>query len=78
MHETGYSFARNMLAEEIRRGTRNDPVPAREPERVAEMLMAVLIGWRHSTETLRTPTGEETLAFADSVIDLFVAGRASW
>jgi TetR/AcrR family transcriptional regulator, mexJK operon transcriptional repressor len=78
MHETGYSFARNLLAEEIRRGTRDDPVPARDPDQVAEMLMAVLSGWRHAVEAVRTPSREEALAFADSAIDLFMAGRASW
>ena len=78
LHTTGYCFARDMIAREIRDGTRSDPQPARDPEHVAESLMAVLCGWRVTNEAVRTLSDQDATNFADRVIDLLLAGRAAW
>jgi TetR/AcrR family transcriptional regulator, mexJK operon transcriptional repressor len=78
LHTAGYCFARDMIAREIREGTRGDPQPARDPEHVAESLMAVLCGWRATNESVRTLSDQDATKFADRVIDLFMAGRAAW
>jgi AcrR family transcriptional regulator len=78
LHETGYRMAITALAGHIAEGTRKDAAPARDPERVAEMLMAMLYGWHGANETVRRVRPAEARAFADSAVRLLFAGRAGW
>jgi TetR/AcrR family transcriptional regulator, mexJK operon transcriptional repressor len=77
-YETAQRFAVRVLAREIEEGTKPDPVPARNPERVAEMLIAMLYGWFHLEEGVRTIPEAEALAYADQAVDLLFAGRTVW
>ena len=78
MHEIGYRFTLRMLLDEIERGTANDKIPARKPERVAEMLFAMLSGWYRAEEAVREIPAAEAQRFARDAIDLLFHGRAAW
>lgn len=78
LHDTGYRYAMSILASEIEAGTRNEPGPARHPEKIAEMLMAMLHGWHHAESAVRAVSDEEAAAFADQAMDLVMASRAAW
>ena len=77
-YEVGYRYELGFLAEEIAQGTRNDPVPARRPERVAQQLISMIMGWRRTEETVRTISSEEATEFAHDAVELLFRGRASW
>lgn len=77
-HETGRKFVIRMLADEVVAGTRNDPVPARHPERIAEMLVAMLYGWFQLEASARVVPDAEALAYADLAVDVLFAGQAAW
>lgn len=77
-HEVGQGFAIRMLADEIASCTRNDPVPARHPERIARMLVAMLYGWFNLEENLGPVSAEKANDFADQAVDVLMAGRAAW
>lgn len=77
-HERGQRFVVNYLREEIVEGTRNDPAPARNPERIAEMLIAMLYGWHRLEEAARSIPQAEAEVYADRAVDLLLSGRAAW
>ena len=77
-YEIGQRFIIRLLSNEIAEGTRGDPMPARNPERIAEMLLAMLYGWYHVEEGIRAIPETEALAYADQAVDLLFAGRAAW
>ncbi len=78
LYETGYRYTMQMLADEIARGTRNDPVPARDPQGAAEMLMDTLYGWRQIEELAHEVSEDEAVAFAERAIDFLLAARSAW
>jgi AcrR family transcriptional regulator len=78
LHETGYRMAIEGLTEEIVEGTRADPVPPRDPARVAEMLMALLYGWYSANESVRGVSAVEARDFADEAVAMLFAARAAW
>jgi TetR/AcrR family transcriptional repressor of mexJK operon len=78
LHEAGHKVAIAGLVAEIRDGTRDHPAPPRNPERVAEMFLAVLFGWYDAHHRVREISAEEALTFADHAVDVLFAGRAAW
>ncbi len=78
LYETGYRYTVRMLADEIAAGTRSDPMPARAPEKAAEMLMTNLVGWHYIEDIGRDITEAEANAFADRAVDFFIAARQAW
>lgn len=78
LHEAGHKIAIAGLLEEIRDGTRDYPVPPRNPERVAEMFLAILFGWYDAHHRVREISTEEALTYADHAVDVLFAGRGDW
>ena len=78
LYETAYQQAIDDLTEEIRQGTRDYPVPPRNPARVAEMLIAVISGWHTVHDTIQPITREEADAYAEHAVDVIFAGRSAW
>lgn len=78
LHEAGHKVAVASLVEEIRNGTREHPVPPRNPERVAEMFMAMLFGWYDAHHRVREISAEEARTYADHAVDVIFAGRSAW
>jgi AcrR family transcriptional regulator len=78
MYETGYRSTVDLLAKEIAELAQSCASPARDPRRVAEMLMAMLAGWYGTQDLLRKVPHEEAIAFADHAVDVVLAGRAAW
>lgn len=78
LYEHGYQLSLRLLTQEIIEGTREDAVPARNPQRVAETLLGALSGWYRSEQLVRPVSQRKALAFAKTVVDLIVAGRAAW
>jgi len=78
LHEVGHKVAIAELAREIRDGTRDYAAPPRNPERVAEMFMAMLYGWYDVHHRVREIEPDEALTYADHAVDVLFAGRAAW
>lgn len=78
LYGTAYRQVTEDLTQEIVHGTRDFPVPPRNPGRVAEMLMAMIYGWRAVQDPLREITREEAVAYADHAVDVIFAGRWAW
>lgn len=78
LFEVGHQAAVARLVQEIRDGTRDFPVPPRSPVRVAEMLMAMLTGWYDAHRRVREVSAQEASTYADHVVDILFAARASW
>lgn len=78
LHEAGHKIAIAGLVQEIRDGTRDWPVPPRNPERVAEMFLAILFGWYDAHHRVREIPTEEALTYADHAVDVLFAGRGDW
>jgi len=77
-HEIGQRFTIRMLADEIASGTRNDAVPARDPGRIAQMLVAMLYGLFHLEENSGVVSEKTALEFADRSVDVLFAAREIW
>ena len=78
LYENGYRYTVRMLTEEIAKGTSADPRPARHPERVAEMLIAMIVGWYRTEETVRKIPDEEARQYAREAVETIFAGRDGW
>ncbi len=77
-YEVGYSYELNFLAEEIVAGTQDDIRPARDPKRVAQQLISMIMGWRRNEGAVRRVSPTEEAEFARNAVDLLFNGRESW
>ena len=77
-YEVGQGLVVRLLAEEIAAGTQEDHVPAENPQRIAQMLVAMLYGWFTLQESLGAVPETEALTFADHAVDTLFAGRDAW
>lgn len=77
-YKIGYCYELQFLTDEITEGTKNDPVPAANPQRVARQLLSMIQGWRRTEETIRVLSREEAASFADDAVDVLLRGRDSW
>jgi len=77
-YETGQGFAIRLLADEIASGTLNDPVAARDPRGIAQMLVAMLYGWFNMGENMGVTSEEDALEFAERSVDVLFAARSVW
>ena len=77
-YRIGYSYELQFLTDEIIEGTKNDPVPAANPQRVARQLLSMIQGWRRTEETIRVLSREEAASFAADAVDALLRGRDSW
>lgn len=78
LYEIGYAPSVALIADDLAHGTKDFHPPPRDLKRVAEMLMAMTYGWYTAHETGDGTTPEETAAYADHVVDVLFAARASW
>ncbi len=78
LYETAHRQSVEDLTQEIIHGTRDFPVPPRDPRRVAEMLMAMIYGWHAVHDPLREISREEAVTYADHAVDVLFAGRSAW
>jgi len=78
LHDIGYRYELEFLAEEIRKGTSLDAVPARNPELIARQLLSMIIGWRRTEETVRDIDRAEAAEFAKNAVAVLFFGRESW
>ena len=77
-YDTGQGFVVRLVADEIAAGTREDPAPAKDPRRVAQMLVAMLYGWFTLEESVGAVSEAEAIAFVDRSVDVLYAGRSAW
>lgn len=77
-YDVGYSFELDYLTEEIASSTKNEGQPARDPRRVAEQLISMIMGWRRMEATVRSISSEEEAKFAQDAVALMFSGRVSW
>lgn len=74
----GYQPAINELTAEIIAGTLKQPVPPRNPARVAEMLLGTLFSWYRAHEIVREVSIEEARNYCDHAVEVIFAGRSAW
>lgn len=74
----GYRYELDFLAAEIRKGTASAGLPAKNPERVAQMLLNMIMGWRHSEDSIRELGKAEVDEFAEDAVELLFFGQKSW
>lgn len=77
-YKVGYSYEIEFLTEEIIRGTQDDPIPPKEPRRVALQLLSMIQGWRRTQETIRTISPQEAAEFASQAVEVLLHGKESW
>lgn len=77
-YDVGYRYELDFLAAEIRRGTANAGVPAKNPERVAQLLLNMIIGWRNTEDPIRELSAAEVDDFAEYAVDLLFFGQNAW
>jgi len=78
LFEVGHQAAIAHLVDEINEGSKDFAVPPRSPVHVAEMLMAMLTGWYDAHRRVRNVSAQEASTYADHVVDILFAARASW
>lgn len=78
LYEIGYRYELEFLAAAIAAGTKDDPVPARDPIRVARQLFSMMIGWRRTEEMVREIDEEEAAGFAREAVETMLKGRDAW
>lgn len=78
IYELGLLPAFDGLAEEIRQGSKDFPMPILDAALVARMIHATLYGWWAEREAGGGATTDEANAFADRAIDIVFYGRAAW
>lgn len=77
-HELGYRYELEFLAAEIRAGAAATSKPAQNPERVAQQLLSMIMGWRRSQELVRELNNTEVEEFARNAVEVLFEGRAAW
>jgi TetR/AcrR family transcriptional repressor of mexJK operon len=78
MYDAGYRRGIRHLAGMIDAATAADGRPARRPERVAELLMTIVIGWAHSHEIVGDATPAAAEEAADQAVEFLLAAREVW
>ncbi|CAN7269602.1 TetR/AcrR family transcriptional regulator [Phenylobacterium sp. LjRoot225] len=74
----GYTDMANRLAEEIRAFGPKRGIHAKDPERVALALMAMLAGWAGMSGAGPELSDAEAMTFAHTAVDLLLNGSAAW
>jgi TetR/AcrR family transcriptional regulator, mexJK operon transcriptional repressor len=77
-HDVGHRYELDFLAAEIRKGTAETSRPARNPERVAQQLFSMIMGWRRTQELIRELGRSEVDEFAKDAVEVLFEGRAAW
>ncbi|OJU13766.1 MAG: hypothetical protein BGN86_15450 [Caulobacterales bacterium 68-7] len=78
VYEGGYMAGVRSLRDSILHAAKESPSPPRDATRVAEMLMAMMIGWRQATGLIRPISEDEAKAYAEHAVDVVLGGRAAW
>ena len=74
----GYRRLRRHLTEDIQRCAENEKITVRNPQRIAEMLFALLYGWYRSEERLRKVSKKERKEYAESAVMMLMASKSKW
>ncbi|WP_230461431.1 TetR/AcrR family transcriptional regulator [Sphingobium sp. CAP-1] len=77
-YNIGYSYELQFLTDEIIRGTRDEPPPARRPKLIAQQLCSMILGWRRTEETVREIDPDEAAQFAVEAVNVLFKGRDNW
>ena len=77
-HDLGYRYELEFLAVEIRKGAAATSNPAKNPERVAQQLLSMIMGWRRTQELIRELEDAEVEEFARNAVEVLFEGRAAW
>lgn len=77
-HDLGYRYELEFLAAEIRKGSAGTSRPVQDPERVAQQLLSMIIGWRRTQDLVRELEKGEVEAFAKDAVEVIFGGQAAW
>lgn len=74
----GYRRLRRHMTEDIQRCAENEKIAVRNPQRVAEMLFALLYGWCRSEERIRKISKKERKEYPEGAVAMLMENRALW
>ena len=77
-HEVGHKPIAQTIAQDIIGGAGDQSIEPRAAIQMAEMLIAMLIGWWRMHQELRRVTRDEALPYADYAVDVLFDGRHAW
>lgn len=78
MYDVGYLYIVNLIARDVREMAAREGAPARDPDTLAQMLVAAIAGWQLQESGSRDLSADEIETFGLRVVDLLLAGRAAW
>jgi len=74
----GFGRMVEVIEDDIRRFGPQAGIVAKDPNRIAMTLMAMLSGWLQLNAYRQPVSGTETAAFANTIVELLVHGQAAW
>lgn len=78
MYKTGYLYIVELIAADIVNAGKRDGIPARDPLRIARMLVAAIAGYQ-AQESFRGQVSDEEMAdYAQGVVTMLMAARRDW
>jgi TetR/AcrR family transcriptional regulator, mexJK operon transcriptional repressor len=77
-YEVGHNRTVQVLAQDIVDAGRTPLIRTEAAIRIAEMLMALLVGWWRSRQEIGGVEEAEALAYADHAVDVLIDGDAAW
>ncbi len=77
MHDRGYRYIVNLIAQDIRQAEQAHGRETADAEAIAHMLVAGLSGYQMQVSG-QADHGAQAAALADRMVDVIVAGRSAW
>lgn len=78
MYEAGYLYIVRVITRDITEAAARDGIPVRDAEGTARLLISSLSGWEIQESSCGPISESDMLRAADKMVDLLLAGRASW
>lgn len=78
MYQAGYLYIVRLVAGDIMEAAAKDGIPVRDPEGTARLFISSLSGWELQEGSNGPIAESDMLRAAEKVVELFLAGRASW
>src|SRR2546430_2571812 len=78
LHEKGYLRGVEVIVDDLRAAAERDGIPARDPDRAAQLLLSTITGWHIHESGVRSPSVAEMEEMADRAVEMFLLARPAW
>ncbi|GAM01554.1 TetR/AcrR family transcriptional regulator [Sphingomonas parapaucimobilis] len=78
MHQHGTQFIVDLIARDMAEAGARDGLRPQRPAETALTFVSAITGWHMQQASFRAVTRDETEAFAEHLVTLFMAGRSAW